>query len=132
MISDTSQIVYYRKALELQPDMTAALNNLAWILATDPNAELRNGAEAVRLAERACQVTDYHEPQFIGTLAAAYAEAARFDDAIKAGERARDAAPTAGLTALAERNAQLLEEYRARKPHREPPAKTEINEPDRG
>ena len=69
-----------------------ALNNLAWVLATSPKAELRNGAEAVRLAERACELTHYGEPLFIGTLAAAYAEAGRFPEAVTTAEKAEQLA----------------------------------------
>src|SRR5208283_4014985 len=71
-------VVQYREALRLNPNLAGALNNLAWILASNPDDELRNGAEAVRLAERACELTHYGQPVFIGTLAAAYAEAGRF------------------------------------------------------
>ena len=68
---------HYRQALALQPGMIEALNNLAWILAANPSDALRNGAEAVRLAERACELTQRREPVLLGTLAAAYAEAGR-------------------------------------------------------
>ena len=71
-------VAQYQEALRLNPDLAGALNNLAWVLATCPDDQLRNGAEAVRLAERACELTHYREPLFIGTLAAAYAEAGRF------------------------------------------------------
>jgi tetratricopeptide (TPR) repeat protein len=100
------------------------LNNLAWILAAGAEAELRDGAEAVRLAERACELTHYQEPLFIGTLAAAYAEAGRFPEAVTAAEKAAQLATHAGLNDLAAKNRQLLELYRAGKPCREvPPAK---------
>ena len=115
-----SAVDHLRAALRQKPDWAAAMNDLAWILATHPKAELRNGAEAVRLGEQACRLTEDREPQFVGTLAAAYAEAGQFDDAIKTGEKARDLAKAAGLPELAARNAQLVEEYRAHKPHREP------------
>ena len=114
----------YRQALELQPDMTEALNNLAWMLAASPAEGLRNGAEAVRLGERACDLTQHREPVLLGTLAAAYAEAGRFGEAVKTAEKARDLAAAAGLKDVAERNSQLLELYRAAKPYREPAAGT--------
>ena len=71
-------VAQYREALRLNPDLAGALNNLAWVLAASPDGELRNGAEAVRLAERACELTHYGEPSFLDTLATAYAEAAVF------------------------------------------------------
>jgi len=93
------------------------LNDLAWLLATDPTAH--DGAEAVRLAENACRVTNYREPLFIGTLAAAYADAGRFDQACVAAEKAAQVATAAGQPQVAERNQQLLQLYRAGKPFRE-------------
>ena len=56
---------------------------------------------------------------FIGTLAAAYAEAGRFPEAVTTAEKAERLATTAGLTAVAAKNRQLLELYRAGKPYRE-------------
>jgi len=52
--------------------------------------------EAVRLAERACELTHYDEPLFIGTLAAAYAEAGRFSEAVTTAEKAEQLATSAG------------------------------------
>ena len=63
----------YKEALRLYPNTPEALNNLAWILATTPDAQLRNGAEAVKLAQRACELTLWKQTFFIGTLAAAHA-----------------------------------------------------------
>jgi Flp pilus assembly protein TadD len=109
-----------REALRLNPNLPGPLNNLAWVLAASPDAELRNGAEAVRLAERACELTHYGEPLFIGTLAAAYAEAGRFPEAVTTAEKAEQFATSAGLTDVAAKNRQLLELYRAGKPYHEP------------
>ncbi len=113
-------VVQYREALRLNPDLAGALNNLAWVLAASPDDELRNGAEAVRLAERACELTHYGQPLFIGTLAAAYAEAGRFPEAVTTAEKVEQLATTAGLTDVAAKNRQLLELYRAGKPCHEP------------
>ena len=65
-----------------------ALNNLAWELATSPDAGDRDGALAVKLAERACELTHYQTAIFVGTLAAAYAEAGRFDEAVATAQKA--------------------------------------------
>jgi hypothetical protein len=108
-----------KRALELDPNLSVALNDLAWTLATDPDPQRRNGSEAVTLAERACRLTNFKNAQFIGTLAAAYAEANRFDDAVKNAELARQIALAEKDKGLAERNSHLLVEYRAGKPHRE-------------
>lgn len=114
-------IEHYRKSLLAQPDKIEALNNLAWLLATDPRPEIRNGAEAVRLGERACELTSQRAPVLLGTLAAAYAEAGRFADSVRTAEKARDLATAAGQKTVADRNTQLLELYRAGKPWHEPP-----------
>jgi tetratricopeptide (TPR) repeat protein len=110
----------FRKAIQINPNYAKALNNLAWMLAASPDDELRNGAEAVRLAERACELTHYGKPVCIGTLAAAYAECGRFPEAVATAEKAEQLATTAGLTAIAAKNRQLLELYRAGKPYHEP------------
>ena len=104
----------------MDPSLAGGLNNLAWALAASSDDELRNGAEAVRLAEQACELTHYGDPLFIGTLAAAYAEAGRFPEAVTAAEKAEQLAMTAGLAAVAAKNHQLLELYQARKPYHEP------------
>jgi Flp pilus assembly protein TadD len=71
----------YRLLLSLNPNNTTGLNNLAYILANCPDKTVRDGAAAVELAERACQLTGYKEIPFISTLAAAYREAGRPNEA---------------------------------------------------
>jgi len=110
----------FRMAIQINPNFSEALNNLAWVLAASPDDALRNGAEAVQLAERACELTHYDQPLFIGTLAAAYAESGLFPEAVTTAEKAEQLATSAGLTAVAEKNRQLLELYRAGKPYHEP------------
>ena len=110
----------YRYLLNLQPDHVEALNNLAWILAANPMDSLRNGAEAVRLAERACELTQHRAPVLLGTLAAAYAEAGRYQDAVDTAEKARALALSSGQKAVADANSKLLEVYRAGKAYHEP------------
>jgi len=112
-------IAYYRESLRLRPDQVEPCNNLAWILATHPDPELRDGAEAVRLAERACGLTRYQTTVPLGTLAAAYAESGRFEAAAAAAEKAIALAQAAGQTELAQKNRGLLDLYRAGKPYHE-------------
>ena len=64
-------IAEYTRSLTLQQNQPETLNDLAWILATDSDAKLRNGTVAVKLAERACVLTGGGQPMMIGTLAAA-------------------------------------------------------------
>jgi Flp pilus assembly protein TadD len=106
-------IAQYREALRLNPNLTGPLNNLAWVLAAGPDAGLRNGAEAVRLAEHACELTHYGDPMFIGTLAAAYAEAGRFDDAVATAQKARTVALAKGEKEIAAQDEQLLELFKS-------------------
>jgi len=90
------------------------------MLATSSKAEFRNGMQAVQLAERACELTHHGEPFFMGTLAAAYAEAGRFPEAVATAEKAEQLATSAGLKKLAGENRQRLELYRDAKPYHEP------------
>jgi Flp pilus assembly protein TadD len=112
-------VVQYREALRLDPNLAGALNNLAWVLATNPDDELRNGAEAVRLAERACEITHYGRPLFIGTLAAAYAEVGRFDDAITSAQKALRVALEQGQNNLVAETEKLLELYKSGRAYHE-------------
>src|SRR5439155_21631783 len=73
-------IAHYRDAIRLKPDFLEALNNLAWTLAANPDPQFRNGAEAIQLATRACELTRYEHPLPLATLAAAYAEAGQFTE----------------------------------------------------
>jgi len=113
-------VAQYREALKLDPDLSTALNNLAWVSATSPDDGLRNGTEAVRLAERACALTHYAQPWFVATLAAAYAEAGRFPEAVATAEKAEQLAANTGQAAVAAKDRQMLGLYRAGKPYHEP------------
>ncbi len=110
----------YKTALKLNPDDVVSLNDLAWIRAASADPSLRNGAEAVQLATHACELTGYAEPLLIGTLADAYAQAGRFQDAEAAAVRARDLAAARNLTNVAIMNEQLLQLYSARQVYHEP------------
>jgi tetratricopeptide (TPR) repeat protein len=112
-------IAQFRQALQLNSDEPAVLNDLAWILATAPEAELRDGAEAVTLAEHACRLTEFKQPLSLGTLAAAYAETGRFGEAITTAEKARDLAKQSGLGTVAQGSEQMLEQFRSGKAYRE-------------
>ena len=118
--STADAIAQYTEALRLAPDLAEALNNLAWIRAAHAQAEFRDGAEAVRLAERACTVIEFKEPVLVGTLAAAYAEAGRFEEAVATARQARELALARGQKELAAQNAKLMELFSARRPYREP------------
>ncbi len=112
-------IMHYRKALAINPNQPAVLNNLAWLLSTLPDDSLRNGKEAVELAEKANALIGGENVTILGTLAAAYAEANRFDDAIATAQKAIQLAEATNQKELAEKNAKLLKLYSELKPYRE-------------
>jgi tetratricopeptide (TPR) repeat protein len=112
-------IVEYREALRLKPDWPDVMNNLAWILATVADEKLRNGTEAVELAVRASSGSQEAPTMFIGTLAAAYAEAGQFEKAVETAQKACDLASARGEPELLKRNQELLELFRKRQPYRE-------------
>jgi Flp pilus assembly protein TadD len=118
-------IAQYRAALRLRPDWPEALGSLARLLTTEESGTLRDSAEAVRLARRACELTDYQDPMMLDALAAAYVEAGRFDDGVSLAARAAVLATLTGKRDLAAEirgRRQLYESRRAhgetRPPHR--------------
>jgi protein O-mannosyl-transferase len=110
-------IAHYKEAIRLKPDWLEPLNNLAWILATYPDEQLRDGKLAVELAERANAVSK--NPGVLDTLAAAYAEASRFADAVKNAEEAKGLAAKTKDAAMVVEIGQRLELYKAQRPFRE-------------
>lgn len=104
-------IAHFQTAIELRPTYVDAHRNLAWVLATGP-AKLRDGVRAVGLAERAYLLSGGALP-ILPTLAASYAEAGRFSDAVRTAEQAIEAAQAQGQEAFARQVQQQLELYRA-------------------
>ncbi|MHC4395603.1 MAG: tetratricopeptide repeat protein [Planctomycetota bacterium] len=117
-------LYHWQKALELIPDNIEFMNNLAWIMATHQNPDFRDPQKAIRLAERACELSNYKIPGSLDTLSAAYAAAKRFDEAVTTAEKAIDLAMESGLTKLAEDIRKRLSLYKANKPYTEPPPET--------
>lgn len=107
----------FAKAVSLEPQFALAWNNLAWLQATCPDARFRHGEEAVQAATKACELTKHREPRFLDTLAAALAEAGRFDDAIRRAEEALKTLSADEKPATEKR----LALYRDHKPYHEPP-----------
>ena len=112
-------IGHYRQALRLKGDSLNVLNNLAWILATHEDAEIRDGTEAVRLAKQACHLADYKVPRCLDTLAAAYAETGQFDQAVKTAEQAIQLTQSSGEEKRTKEIQTRLELYKAGLPYRE-------------
>lgn len=105
------------KAHEAEPDNTAVLNNLAWLLATSPEDPLRDGRRAIELAKSACELTEWKEAHIISTLAAAYAESGDFEQARRYSTKAVETG--ADVPEIKSQLQQELESYKAEKPWRE-------------
>ncbi len=110
----------YDRILEKAPDDAAAHNGRAWIWATCGNEKLRSGPRAIAEATRACILTNWKDPYELGTLAAAYAEAGDFLNAVAWQTRAleRFASEDPGL----DEHRRRLALYQERKPWRDVPA----------
>jgi tetratricopeptide (TPR) repeat protein len=109
-------ISQFQKALKIKPDYAQARNNLAWLLATCPQASLRNGNKAVELARQANALTGGENPGFLDTLAAAYAEAGRFSEAVETAHHALRLAGAQSNTNLAGQLQIEMKLYQAGKP----------------
>jgi tetratricopeptide (TPR) repeat protein len=103
------------------PDSPLLLNEIAWLRATAPASDLRNGAEAVRLAERACFIAGDKQPMLIATLAAAYAEVGKFSEAIAAAQNALSLARSSSDAKTAGLAENLLTAFQSNQPYREEP-----------
>lgn len=109
-------VTNFNHAIQLKPDFLAALNELAWMLATHPDGKVRDGSKAVELAERACKLAGTSEARYWGTLDAAYAETGRFAEAIQTAEKARNLALASNQPELAATATERVSRYRAGKP----------------
>jgi Flp pilus assembly protein TadD len=113
----------YDEALKRDPSWAEHARAEAWTLATAPTNGTRSGALAVRLALQACQASGAHEPAYYDTLAAAYAEAGRFEDAQAAIQRALNLARVTQKPLVELQARERL--YRDRQPYRAVPAATD-------
>jgi tetratricopeptide (TPR) repeat protein len=106
-------LTHYQRALDTKPDDIQALNNKAWILATWPNSSVRDGLKAVALAEHADSLSSHRNQVVAATLAAAYAEAGRFPEAVRTAERAIQLAAAEGKETRALAIREQLESYKS-------------------
>ncbi|MGD0777390.1 MAG: tetratricopeptide repeat protein, partial [Candidatus Solibacter sp.] len=113
-------LAHWRQALRQAPGNVRVLNDTAWALATCADAALRNGSEAVSLAEHAVALTSGRDAALLATLAAAYAEAGRFDRAVELEKRATDLATQAGNASMAATLRARLTQLEAKIPIRQP------------
>ncbi len=105
----------YEAAVQLEPDDTSVLNNLAWLLATSPEEELRDGRRAIKLATKAGELTHHQQAHILSTIAAAYAETGDFATARQWSEKAVEQ----GDESLKEQLRKELASYEDEKPWRE-------------
>jgi len=112
-----------REALRLDPTLDSAANNLAWILATSPDPRARNPEESIRIMERLLREAERPDPGYLDTLAAAYAAAGRFPDAIGTAVRAEKLAREERRWAMAEQIRVRLARYRGGESWTEHPAR---------
>jgi tetratricopeptide (TPR) repeat protein len=112
---------HFQEAVRLAPDSPPALNELAWLLATAPEAALRNGPKAVQLAEHACAVTNRRNPKCLATLAAAYAEAGKIPAAVNVVQEALSLARKTGDEATIVRTENLLGCFQSGRPFHQNP-----------
>jgi tetratricopeptide (TPR) repeat protein len=114
-------ITEYQRAMELNPQHLPAHLSLAWVLATSPGAALRDGNRAVELARKAERLGGGESPQILDTLAAAYAEAGRYPEAVETAKRALNLTATQNNQPLAEAIQARLKLYEAGSPYHEKP-----------
>ncbi len=116
----TEAISHFQQALQLEPADPWVKNNLAEILATCPEASLRNGHKAVELAEQANELAGGENPIILHTLAAAYAEAGRFSEAVETAQRALHLAGEQSNTRLAGQLQSEMKLFQAGSPFHSP------------
>jgi tetratricopeptide (TPR) repeat protein len=112
-----------REALRLDPALDSAANNLAWILATSPDPRARNPEASIRIMGRLLREAERPDPAHLDTLAAAYAAAGRFPDAIGTAARAEKLAREEQRWAMAEQIRAHLARYRGGEPWTERPTR---------
>jgi tetratricopeptide (TPR) repeat protein len=108
-------IAAWRQTLSFDPDNADAANDLAWVLATATDATLRNGNEAVRLAQIAIR-NGGENPVSLRTLSAALAEHGRFDEAAGVAERAENLAKANQDAAMSDSLRRCVESFRRGEP----------------
>jgi Flp pilus assembly protein TadD len=113
-------IEQWESVLAIQPENGNAISNLAWVFAASPEESLRDGAQAVRLAEQALQLSGGKIPMIFRTLAAAYAENSRFSQAIETAQRGVELANSQGNPGLAAELQNNIALYQAKRPLRDP------------
>jgi hypothetical protein len=95
-------------------------NEMAWLMATAPEASVRNAPQAIQIGERLAELTTRKEPKPLDTLAAAYADAGRFDEAVATAREARTLAGALNQSNLVQAISIRLKNYEAHEPYHTP------------
>ena len=111
---------HFRRAMALKPGSIAMMNNVAWVLATHPDQEVREAEEALQIAQRAANETGQTNPVVLDTLAAAYANANQYDLAVSTARLALELLTQPSQEALKKKIRERLELYEQGQPYREP------------
>ena len=123
-----------KKAADLMPDDSGTLNNLAWVLCTSPDDDLRDPKRAIELAKKACELTEYKAAHILSTLAAAYADSGDMKSALEWSQKAVNMAEAdkEGDPETLEHLKEELKSYQEGKPWRELmlPSKKKDTEPE--
>ena len=123
--NDAEAIRYYRQVLRSHDSLINSdllintAKRLAWVLATHPDATLRNGSEALHWATAACEAVQNHEPDALATVAVAYAECGQFREAVTAIEKALEITPTTDANNARNKFEKMLELFQSNRPYRQ-------------
>ncbi len=110
--------IHYERAVQCKPDNPLFQKALAWVLATCPDASVRDGGKALKLAKEANDLTFGEDPRMLHALAAAFAETGQFADAVRTAQQALDLAESQSKPGLAEQLKLELKLYQEGKPYR--------------
>ena len=112
-------IVHFRESVRLNPAYLMTLNNMLWAMATNVYSKQHASKTTLRLAEVACEMTNHQDPRILDTLAAAYAAADQFDQAVETADQAIILASADQAHDLAEQIRERLKLYKESSPYRE-------------
>ena len=114
----------FRRWGTLVPDRPGAILSQAWLLATCPDADVRDGKKALKLAKQICRASGYRRPGALGVLAAAYAEEGRYEEAVRYAQRALWLATRGRKDKLVSQIEVQLKLYKSHRPYRMRPAES--------
>jgi len=124
-------VTHFQKALEVQPDFAPACNSLAWVLATSPDASVRDGARAIRVGRGGPAVFPRQQSDVHATAGGSLCRAGRFPEAIETAKQALQLAPHKTGDARHRLQAQIAS-YQAGAPYATPAGRPQSRDSRRG